>query len=437
MKNQVNIGDQNAQQIGQNPVSRSAQTPEKSKVNYWMISTLILVSVVMFLLILIVFGLNKNFKSESHQNIIGEENATPTGAYQLIEGLDLEASDFWLAFRLGGKFHGKGDLAITNTDNTKRYKITSVQNIEFVHGWSPDNKYIAVTSSKLTESETAVNYKTVAVDTNSGQITKLKELQRQIQVGGPGEPGNVFWYSKDILGYHDYYKEDIVEKISAKDGILQNTLVISDSYATTAIEFNGGEISPLLSQNKKWLGFDSGGPDGSAKSINIFSYNLEIKQRKQLTKMGPAYFIGWKQNKIVYFTSTKGIESDGVKTTIWEVTPDGSETKIIGILKDVLVFPQLSENGDRLFYLTKPQEPRQDKKLVVYEFSTGTTKTVSLAPMVRSSEWGAINMASSSNGKFVSLELVGVGFNSIYTVEVKTEKIVKICSSCYYPKWSH
>ncbi|MBU1104502.1 hypothetical protein KJ664_01210 [Patescibacteria group bacterium] len=47
MENQINIGDQNAQQTGQNPVNQHVQIPEKSKINYWMISTIILVIVVL------------------------------------------------------------------------------------------------------------------------------------------------------------------------------------------------------------------------------------------------------------------------------------------------------------------------------------------------------------------------------------------------------
>jgi len=44
MKNQVNMGNQNAQQIGQNPVNQAVET----KVNYWAISTLILFFILVF-----------------------------------------------------------------------------------------------------------------------------------------------------------------------------------------------------------------------------------------------------------------------------------------------------------------------------------------------------------------------------------------------------
>lgn len=44
MEKQINIGDQNTQQIGQNSVNQSLSTQKKSKINYWMISTVVLLA---------------------------------------------------------------------------------------------------------------------------------------------------------------------------------------------------------------------------------------------------------------------------------------------------------------------------------------------------------------------------------------------------------
>lgn len=41
MENQINVGDQNTQQIGQNPISQPTTIQEKQKVNYWVISIVI------------------------------------------------------------------------------------------------------------------------------------------------------------------------------------------------------------------------------------------------------------------------------------------------------------------------------------------------------------------------------------------------------------
>jgi WD40 repeat protein len=47
MENQINVGNQNTQQIGQNPTNQPSVSPipEKPKVNYWMISTVVLILV--------------------------------------------------------------------------------------------------------------------------------------------------------------------------------------------------------------------------------------------------------------------------------------------------------------------------------------------------------------------------------------------------------
>ncbi len=46
MENQINAGDQNTQQIGKNPINQPAQIPEKRSINYWMISTFLLLFVI-------------------------------------------------------------------------------------------------------------------------------------------------------------------------------------------------------------------------------------------------------------------------------------------------------------------------------------------------------------------------------------------------------
>ena len=48
MENQINVGDQNAQQIGQNPVNHQVLTPEKPKINFLMIGSIVLACFVVF-----------------------------------------------------------------------------------------------------------------------------------------------------------------------------------------------------------------------------------------------------------------------------------------------------------------------------------------------------------------------------------------------------
>lgn len=57
MENQINVGDQNTQQIGQNPINQPPviSVPEKSKINFWIIPT-ILLFVVLVVAILFYFN---------------------------------------------------------------------------------------------------------------------------------------------------------------------------------------------------------------------------------------------------------------------------------------------------------------------------------------------------------------------------------------------
>lgn len=47
MENQINVGDQNTQQVGQNPADQPVEIQEKPKVNYWTISTIVLLVILL------------------------------------------------------------------------------------------------------------------------------------------------------------------------------------------------------------------------------------------------------------------------------------------------------------------------------------------------------------------------------------------------------
>ncbi|KKU03023.1 MAG: hypothetical protein UX99_C0008G0020 [Candidatus Amesbacteria bacterium GW2011_GWB1_47_26] len=47
MENQIRVGDQNTQQIGQDPASQPIQIPKKSKLNYWLVSTVLLLVILL------------------------------------------------------------------------------------------------------------------------------------------------------------------------------------------------------------------------------------------------------------------------------------------------------------------------------------------------------------------------------------------------------
>jgi len=80
MENQINVSNQNAQQIGQNPVNQPEQILEKPKINYWMISTIALVIILFGFFVW--FFLNKTSKnSELNQT---SQFPTPSASVSTI-----------------------------------------------------------------------------------------------------------------------------------------------------------------------------------------------------------------------------------------------------------------------------------------------------------------------------------------------------------------
>lgn len=73
----MNVGNQNTQQIGQNPVCQPMITPEKSKVNYWMISTLVLLLGLVFSGIYIL-SLKNRATSSTNQSSFSKNEPTTT-----------------------------------------------------------------------------------------------------------------------------------------------------------------------------------------------------------------------------------------------------------------------------------------------------------------------------------------------------------------------
>jgi hypothetical protein len=72
MENQINIGDQNAQQIGQNPISQTGPIPEKPKLNYW------IMSVVTLVLLIVGFTGGYAYKSKSEKQPPYTSQPTPS-----------------------------------------------------------------------------------------------------------------------------------------------------------------------------------------------------------------------------------------------------------------------------------------------------------------------------------------------------------------------
>lgn len=91
MENQVNAGDQNAQQVGQNPINQPSSISGKPIINYWMISTIILI-LISILLSLYAYKLWSAQNLNSQQSI--QITPTPTSSVTSVPTADTDVKEF-------------------------------------------------------------------------------------------------------------------------------------------------------------------------------------------------------------------------------------------------------------------------------------------------------------------------------------------------------
>jgi len=86
MEKQINIGDQNTQQIAQNPIIEPVVVPKKPMVKYWIIIAFLIVSVLSVGGFFVVNLYNKNKNSLNQQRITSDFTNPNTGdLYQDIK----------------------------------------------------------------------------------------------------------------------------------------------------------------------------------------------------------------------------------------------------------------------------------------------------------------------------------------------------------------
>ena len=149
MENQLNVGDQNAQQIGQKSVSQPLQISEKPKVNYWIISIIVL-----FILLLVAGGvfylLKPQKKQSTPQNFeqktapstsLSPVNLTNISIVYAYNQYDMLNNDYdTKVFKTDYNNQNKAELNIgffLSTSNTDPYQTKG-----YLYKTTPDGKYL-------------------------------------------------------------------------------------------------------------------------------------------------------------------------------------------------------------------------------------------------------------------------------------------------------
>ena len=366
MENQVNIGDQNTQQIEQNPVSQNIQIPEKPKVNYWMVATIILsISIVSFGSLYVV----NNYRNQQ-KNIVTppqtKENKTVSDATSTVKPVTNQSK---FAFLRGG------DIWVS--DNNKQKKIT-----DYKHNYSivlsPDLSKIAYFSTPLDQ---------------------VKFAESAVHVGGYGLTRNIWLINidgnnpkklTDNPGYFSELKFSPNGKYLAYINLPSNELLV--------IDLNMG--NPILQQSIDglWTKYRWGpksdrliiaaqtktNSPSDLVGINIFEIDLGSKNLSKMGSVAPFgnsldFLVSPDLKYLAYFGEKQNVISYGMSTFdwgYWITNLDGTNPKEILVKKS-----QAKDHGPNINFKWSPDgsylaffdEDHNENKttLKIYEMSSG------------------------------------------------------------------
>lgn len=220
MDNQVNPDDQNAQQIGQNPINQPVLAPEKSKTNYLLIGGVVLACFV-------VFGIGGYFlgkqSSMKPDNRIVENFLSPTNSPVVNQ-----------------------DISPTITSNSNAYLGNGFQ-VELTKGWSNltnNCQQINITKSDAIELELSIG-EYVRRDMNISDVSTYNDIISSVNKE-----------NKYLINFINVSKENVVIIGPQGEGELNNVYVRGPEgtgYYRIVVLYNG----PVPDVDKICLGSKS------------------------------------------------------------------------------------------------------------------------------------------------------------------------------------
>ncbi|MDP3724067.1 MAG: hypothetical protein Q8R11_00360 [bacterium] len=408
MENQINDGVQNTQQIGQNPVNQPEPIPEKPKVNYWVISTVIFAF--LFLGTLgwyFLYASPQNTQKQINNSTIPE--LPPSGVIENSpSNIQTQQGSGKVAYRMSGTILEGGDVWTSNSDGSGKQKLTSSAHIGWLYSWSPDNSFILASTNEVSQNFVKTDY--VAIDTQSGSETAIPVVRG---MSGDGNSDFVWIGNKEIA----YADENVIYKITIGGQRSEINRIPAEAQA----------IFYHLNKTASKIIYDTSAPGFSGDMINVFVYDLVSKQKNQISEGGNAYVLGWMGNNIAY-QQGKGL---------WSSSSDGKTKRKLADLEEWYILGSaISQDGNKIFFTADNRgsgKPNQGK-VFVYDSKQGKLSEIGNLDK----DTFASNLSISRDAGFGGYTLSGIINAPSLTINFANNKSIKLCeSSCYYPIWQN
>ena len=275
---------------------------------------LLFLAVLLFgLFIVIIFFIYR----ESIYSNLTTKNTIESNMIAYIEGHSIKDG--------GGVFGG--DLWIMNVDDKERKKITENARIQWLHDWSPDNKYVVVIRSN--DEVSVVNIKT-------GEIIDLGQYKVRYKI---------YWISDTEIAF---LQSDKLSVINIENKSKDDLLTLPD-------ELSGAVLSP----DAQWVAAN----DSPFGDMKLYSYNLKQESLNTLSEER-SNFGDWLNGYILYSTETDS------SNAIMEIDANGNnKKKLIDIGDSTIAFFSVSKNNNAIAYITYETVDRSTiAELYVYDY---------------------------------------------------------------------
>ncbi len=334
-----------------------------------------------------------------------------------------------IAVRQGGNFNQSGDIWIMNADGTQKVQLTHTGNIDKLHGWSPDNKYIATTLLLQPAIGRTASKNSLAVVETVIELYKLPDGPSRI---------NMVWNGNNEL---IVLPEDGMYRVAIPSGMITTILKTYkdiDPHPNEQFTYHSS-ISP----NNQWIALVRS--TFQNEPVLLYSYNLE---KKLLKKIAPSPisqekdggFASWRGDKMIYITGMN-------KKNVWEVNADGSNKQLLfKPNKNNLWSFLVSRDMNKIYFEeVAVTDEKNNDALVEYNIATKQTRKIDLSgievqlgkPLRSVAAVGMGDFRLSANDMYMSLsvtdrEIVG------YTLNLQSGKTARLCQSwCHTPVWSN
>lgn len=309
-----------------------------------------------------------------------------------------------LAFIKGRRGAEGADIWIAAADGSGKQKLTNSGHIGELFSWSPDNKYILVSTNEGVPQNPKVSELTV-IDVQTG-----KEITLQGTLYGVVP--DLVWTKDEEITYINEI-EMVVYRVTIAGEKLEISRLPTGTESLNTYHFNkaGNKII-----------YNTSGPDTPG---NIYVYDLIKKQRTLISEFGTS-ILGWIGDNGIYQK----------RAGLWSISSDGKIKKKLAALdkRFGINASAIARDGTKIFFVVDTGVSRESYQGTIFVYNNQDSKVIELTTI----DYFPRAFSVSRDSRFGVYTPVGNLGEPTTLLDLNSGKKTVLCeSSCVYAVWQN